>query len=121
MAGGDGFTSRIVVSLWTVHVVTVLFVVASMSIWFALGTTTTFDHAGLRITGISFLALVLMLFLLAEFRFYVRNILSTKIYMRLQISKAVLWTMMLCVLLGAASGVEDAGIQIFREAAKKLL
>lgn len=121
MAGRDGLTSRIVVSLWTIQCVTVLFVAVSLSICLAVITGMSFDHTVLRITWIGFLVLLLMLLLLAEFRVYVRNLLSVTVYVRLQTVKAALWTEILLQLLGAVSGVEDEGVQIFWEAAKKLM
>jgi hypothetical protein len=121
MGEHDGLNTRIVVSLWTVHVVTVLFVVVSLSVWLALFNRVVIDYAGLRITAMVFLDLLLIFCLVAEFRFYVRNVLNITTYMRLQILKAAFWMMFLYMLLGAASGVDDEGIQIFREAAKKLL
>ncbi len=120
MAGRDRLNSHIVVSLWTIQAVTVLFVVVSMSIWMALVTGTPSDDVGLGIWGIAFLA-ILATTLFAECRAYTRRILTIEAYVRLQVSKAVSWAMVLLILLEACSGVEDAGIRVFMEAAKKLM
>jgi hypothetical protein len=120
MVGRDVLNNRIVVSLWTIQVVTVLFVVVSMAIWLALGTGIPLDNPGLVVLGIYFLA-ILMATIFAEFRLYVLHILSIEIYLRLQVVKVISWAMVLLIVLEAASGVEDMGIKVFMEAAKKLM
>jgi hypothetical protein len=119
MVERDVLNNRIVVSLWTIQVVTVLFVVGCMSILMALVTGMRVD-ATLGVLGMCFLVMV-MATLFAEFRLYVLHILSIDIYMRLQVAKASSWAMVLLTLLESSFGVEDAGIKVFMEAAKKLM
>lgn len=120
MVGRDVLNNRIVVSLWTIQVVTVLFVVASLLIWMALVTGMPLNDAALGALGICFIA-VLMATLFAEFRHYVCHVLSIEIYVRLQAAKVVSWAMVLLILLEPSFGVEDAGIEVFMDAAKKLM
>jgi hypothetical protein len=120
MVGRDVVNNRIVVSLWTIQVVTVLFVVISMSIWMALVTGVLIDDVTLGAVGIWFLVF-LMATLFAECRAYIRHVLSIEVYVRLQVAKASCWATVLLVLLEACSGVEDAGFQVFVEAARKLM
>jgi hypothetical protein len=119
MVERDVQNNRIVVSLWTIQVVTVLFVVVSMSIWVALVTGMPLNNTVLGGLGVFFLA-VLMTALFAEFRLYVRHVLSIEIYLRLQVAKAISWAMVL-ILLESSFGAEGAGIKVFTEAAKKLM
>jgi hypothetical protein len=120
MVGRDVLNNRIVASLWTIQVVTVLFVVASLLIWMALVTGMPLNDAALGVLGIFFIA-VLMATLFAEFRLCVCHVLSIEIYVRLQAAKAVSWAMVLLILLEPSFGVEDAGIEVFMDAAKKLM
>jgi len=119
MVKRDVLNNRIVVSLWTIQVVTVLFIVGCMSILMALVTGMRID-AALGGLGISFLVMVLAT-LFAEFRFYMLHTLSIEIYVRLQVAKVASWAMVLLILLESSFGVEDAGIRVFMEAAKKLV
>jgi hypothetical protein len=120
MVGRDIVNNRIVVSLWTVQVVTVLFVVVSLSIWLALVTGVPTDDAALGLLGIFFLGM-LMATLLTECRLYILHILSIEVYVRFQVTKAISWAMTLLIMLEACSGKEDAGVRVFIEAAKKLM
>jgi len=119
MVKRDVLNNRIVVSLWTIQVVTVLFIVGCMSILMALVTGMRID-AALGGLGISFLVMVLAT-LFAEFRLYMLHTLSIEIYVRLQVAKVASWAMVLLILLESSFGVEDAGIKVFMEAAKKLV
>jgi hypothetical protein len=120
MVGRDIVNNRIVVSLWTVQVVTVLFVVVSLSIWLALVAGVPTDDAALGALGIFFLGM-LMATLLTECRLYMLHILSIEVYVRFQVTKAISWAMTLLIMLEACSGNEDAGVRVFIEAAKKLM
>lgn len=120
MVARDVLNNRIVVSLWTIQVVTVLFVVVSMSIWMGLVTGMPHDDAALGVLGVFSLAM-LMATLFAEFRTYMLHILSIEIYVRLQVAKVASWAMVLLILLESSFGVESAGIKVFTEAAKKLM
>lgn len=91
-----------------------------MSIWMALVTGIPIGDAAMGALGISFLA-VLMATLFAECRLYMRHILTIQIYVRFQVAKAISWAMVLLIMLKACSGVDDAGIRVFRDAAKKLM
>lgn len=120
MVERDVLNNRIVVSLWTIQVVTVLFVVVSMSIWMALVTGMPGDDAALGFLGIFFLWM-LMLTIFAECRLYMLHLLSIGIYVHLQVAKVTSWAMVLLILLQSLFGLEDAGIKLFVEAAKKLM
>lgn len=111
----------ILIALWTIQVVTLLFVIVSVSVLLALVSSVLHDVAGVRIVGVAFLAMLLIISLCAELGFYVRNSMSVMTYMLLQTAKAGFWATFLCLLLDAASGLVHAGIPVFREAAWKLL
>jgi hypothetical protein len=120
MVGRDVLNNRIVVSLWTIQVVTVLFVVVCMSMWMALATGIPIDDAAQGVLGI-FSLLIATATLIAEFRLYILHVLSIEIYVRLQVTKVISWAIVLLILLQSSFGVKDEGIKVFMEAAKKLM
>jgi hypothetical protein len=121
MARRDPYDDRVVVGLWTVQLATVVFM-AGFTVWITRNNDAIHDdQAGLRITATAILTPLLLYPLIAERRRYFQRSLSTALYLRLQVIKATLWAFLLYLLLVTVSGVGEEGIQIFRDAAKKLM
>lgn len=111
--------NRIVVSMWTVQMVTVVFL-AVLTIWATVANVALPDRqAGLRIIAMLIFAPLLMVPLLAESKYYLRRTLDATVYVRLQVVKTGLWIMLLLILLATVSGAEE-GVLIFDKAAKNL-
>lgn len=121
MAVRDLYDDRIVVALWTVQLATVIFM-AVFTVWITRNNDAIHDNqAGLRITATAILTPLLLYPLVAECRRYFQRNLRAAFYLRLQAIKTTLWAFLLYLLLATVSGVGQEGIQIFRDAAKKLM
>ena len=121
MAARDIYDDRIVVSLWTIQMATLVFV-AGFTVWMTCSNDVIPDkQVGPRITATAILSPLLLYLLLVECRRYFQEALTTSTYLRLQAIKAVLWAFLLFVILVTVSGVGEEGVQIFSDVAKKLL
>lgn len=121
MAGREPYDDRVVVALWTVQLATMVFM-AGFTVWITRTNDAIHDdQAGLRITATAILTPLLLYPLIAECRRYFQRSLSTAVYLRLQLVKATLCAFLLSLLLATVSGVGEEGMQIFRDAAKKLM